>query len=136
MSENQGARTRAKGKSFLSLITDVPHLIAQLIRAEIELLKAELISKLKSVGIGLGLFVISLSLILLAVLLLIFAGVFALSLVLPLWAATLVVAGVVILAAIVIAGIGAAVMSKTKSPLPNETVESIREDIRVIRGDS
>ena len=136
MSENQGARTRAKGKSFLSLITDVPHLIAQLIRAEIELLKAELISKLKSVGIGLGLFVISLSLILLAVLLLIFAGVFALSLVLPLWAATLVLAGVVILAAIVIAGIGAAVMSKTKSPLPNETVESIREDIRVIRGDS
>ena len=136
MSENQGARTRAKGKSFLSLITDVPHLIVQLIRAEIELLKAELISKLKSVGIGLGLFVISLSLILLAVLLLIFAGVFALSLVLPLWAATLVVAGVVILAAIVIAGIGAAVMSKTKSPLPNETVESIREDIRVIRGDS
>ena len=136
MSENQGARTRAKGKSFLSLITDVPHLIAQLIRAEIELLKAELISKLKSVGIGLGLFVISLSLILLAVLLLIFAGVFALSLVLPLWAATLVVAGVVILAAIVVAGIGAAVMSKTKSPLPNETVESIREDIRVIRGDS
>ena len=136
MSENQGARTRAKGKSFLSLITDVPHLIAQLIRAEIELLKAELISKLKSVGIGLGLFVISLSLILLAVLLLIFAGVFALSLVLPLWAATLVVAGVVILAAIVIAGIGAAVMSRTKSPLPNETVESIREDIRVIRGDS
>ena len=136
MGENQGARTRAKGKSFLSLITDVPHLIAQLIRAEIELLKAELISKLKSVGIGLGLFVISLSLILLAVLLLIFAGVFALSLVLPLWAATLVVAGVVILAAIVVAGIGAAVMSKTKSPLPNETVESIREDIRVIRGDS
>lgn len=134
MSEPQGARSRAKGKSFLSLITDVPHLISQLIRAEIELLKAELVSKLKAVGIGLGLFVISLTLILLALLLLIFAGVFALSLVLPLWAATLIVAGVVILAAIVIAGIGAAVMARSKSPLPNETVESIREDIRVMRG--
>jgi hypothetical protein len=135
VSENQGARARAKGKSFLSLITDVPHLISKLIRAEIELLKAELISKLKSVGIGLGLFVISLSLILLALLLLIFAGVFALSLVVPLWAATLIVAGVVIVAAIVVAGIGAAVMSRTKSPLPDETVESIRQDIRVLRGD-
>ena len=135
MTESQGARTRAKGKSFLSLITDVPHLVAQLIRAEIELLKAELISKLKSVGIGLGLFAISLSLILLALLLLIFAGVFALSLVVPLWAATLIVAGVVILAAVIIAGLGAAVMARTKSPLPDETVESIREDIRVIRGD-
>ena len=135
MSDSQGARSRAKGKSFLSLITDVPHLIAELIRAEIELLKAELISKLKSVGIGLGLFVISLSLILLTLLLLIFAGVFALSLVLPLWAATLIVAGVVLVTAIVIAGIGAAVMARTKSPLPNETVESIRKDIRVIRGE-
>lgn len=135
MSESQGARTRAKGKSFLSLITDVPHLIAQLLRAEIELLKAELISKLKSVGIGLGLFVISLSLILLAALLLIFAGVFALSLVVPLWAATLIVAGIVIICAVVVAGIGAAVMARTKSPVPHETVESIREDIRVIRGD-
>ncbi len=135
MAESQGARTRAKGKSFLSLITDVPHLIAQLLRAEIELLKAELISKLKSVGIGLGLFVISLSLILLAALLLIFAGVFALSLVVPLWAATLIVAGVVIICAVVVAGIGAAVMARTKSPVPHETVESIREDIRVIRGD-
>ena len=135
MAESQGARTRAKGKSFLSLITDVPHLIAQLLRAEIELLKAELISKLKSVGIGLGLFVISLSLILLAALLLIFAGVFALSLVVPLWVATLIVAGVVIICAVVVAGIGAAVMARTKSPVPHETVESIREDIRVIRGD-
>jgi hypothetical protein len=135
VAESQGARTRAKGKSFLSLITDVPHLIAQLLRAEIELLKAELISKLKSVGIGLGLFVISLSLILLAALLLIFAGVFALSLVVPLWAATLIVAGVVIICAVVVAGIGAAVMARTKSPVPHETVESIREDIRVIRGD-
>jgi len=135
VTESQGARTRAKGKSFLSLLTDVPHLISQLIRAEIELLKAELISKLKSVGIGLGPFVISLSLILLALLLLIFAGVFALSLVLPLWAATLIVAGVVILAAVIFAGMGAAVMARTKSPLPDETVESIREDIRVIRGD-
>jgi len=134
VSEPQGARSRAKGKSFLSLITDVPHLISQLIRAEIELLKAELVSKLKAVGIELGLFVISLSLILLALLLLIFAGVFALSLVLPLWAATLIVAGIVILAAIVVAGIGAAVMARSKSPLPNETVESIREDIRVVRG--
>jgi hypothetical protein len=135
VAESQGARTRAKGKSFLSLITDVPHLIAQLLRAEIELLKAELISKLKSVGIGLGLFVISLSLILLAALLLIFAGVFALSLVVPLWAATLIVAGVVIICAVVVAGIGATVMARTKSPVPHETVESIREDIRVIRGD-
>jgi hypothetical protein len=122
-------------KSFLTLLTDVPHLISQLIRAELELLKAELVSKLKATGIGLGLFVISLSLILLALLLFIFAGVFALSLVLPLWAAALIAGGVVLVSAVVIAGIGAATMAGSSSPKPNETVESIRRDIRVIRGE-
>jgi hypothetical protein len=121
-------------KSFLSLLTDVPHLIVQLIRAELELLKAELVSKLKSIGIGLGLFVISLTLISLASLLFIFAGVFALSLVVPLWAAALIAGGGVLLIAIMVAGAGAAAMASTSSPAPNETIESIRRDIRVIRG--
>lgn len=122
-------------KSFLTLLTDVPHLISQLIRAELELLKAELVSKLKATGIGLGLFVISLSLIVLALLLFIFAGVFALSLVLPLWAAALIAGGAVLISAVVIAGIGAATIAGSGSPKPNETVESIRRDIRVIRGE-
>jgi hypothetical protein len=121
-------------KPFLSLLTDVPHLIVQLMRAELELLKAELVSKLKSIGIGLGLFVISLTLISLASLLFIFAGVFALSLVVPLWAAALIAGGGVLLIAIVFAGAGAAAMASTSSPAPNETIESIRRDIRVIRG--
>jgi ABC-type transporter Mla maintaining outer membrane lipid asymmetry permease subunit MlaE len=129
----RGEQAREK-RSFLSLLTDVPHLIVQLIRAELELLKAELVSKLKSIGIGLGLFVISLTLILLALLLFIFAAVFALSLVVPLWAAALIAGGGVLLVAIVFAGAGAASMASTSSPAPNETIESIRRDIRVIRG--
>jgi len=129
------ARAKARDKSFLSLITDVPHLIVALIRAELELLKAELVAKLKATGIGVGLFVISLSLVLLALLMLVFSAVFALSLVLPLWAATLIAAGVVLLAALIFAGIGAKLMSGAKTPVPHETVESIREDIRVVRGE-
>jgi small-conductance mechanosensitive channel len=134
MATTERAREKGGKKSFLSLITDVPHLIAELIRAELELLKAELVSKLKALGIGLGLFVISLSLILLALLLFIFAAVFALSLVVPLWAAALIAGGGVLLVAIGFAAAGAASMAGTKSPAPNETIESIRRDIRVIRG--
>ena len=127
-------QSKAKGKSFLSLITDIPHLISQLIRAELDLLKAELVSKLKATGIGLGLFAISISLIVLALLLFVLAGVFALALVLPLWAAALIAAGGVLLLAIVIAAVGAQVIGGSPTPKPNATIESIREDIRVIRG--
>jgi len=122
-------------KSFLTLLTDVPHLISQLIRAEMELLKAELVSKLKATGIGIGLFVISISLVLVALLLFIFAGVFALSLVVPLWAAALLGGGGVLIAAVVVAAIGAGTIAGSKSPKPSQTVESIREDIRVLRGE-
>lgn len=131
---DESARASAGKKSFLSLLTDVPHLIVELVRAELELLKSELVSKLKATGIGLGLFAISLTLVTLALLLFIFAGVFALALVLPLWAAALISGGAVIVLAIVFAALGAGVMSGASSPKPSETIESIRQDIRVVRG--
>ena len=129
------AREKAGKKSFLSLLTDVPHLISQLVRAELELLKAELLQKLKATGIGIGLFIVSLNLLLLAVLLFIFAGVFALALVLPVWASALIIGGVVLIVAIVVAAVAAKTMSGSSVPTPTETVESIREDIRTIRGE-
>lgn len=129
------AREKAGKKSFLSLLTDVPHLISQLVRAEIELLKAELLQKLKATGIGIGLFIVSLNLLLLALLLFIFAGVFALALVLPVWASALIVGGVVLLVAVVVAAVAANTMASSSVPTPTETVESIREDIRTIRGE-
>lgn len=129
-----GARATAGKKPFLSLVTDIPHLIAELIRAELELLKAELVSKLKATGIGLGLFIISLTLITLALLLFIFAAVFALALVVPVWAAALISGGAVLVLAVVVAAVGAGVMGTSSSPKPSETIESIRQDIRVVRG--
>jgi len=134
MSESS-SKSRAKEKGFFTLIAEVPHLIVALIRAELELLKSELAAKLKATGIAIGLFAVSLSLVMLTLLLLVFAGVFGLSLVLPLWAAALIVAGATLVLAIVFAAIGAKVLSGAKSPKPDETVDSIREDIRVIRGE-
>lgn len=130
------AQEKAGKKSFLSLLTDVPHLIAQLIRAELESLKAELVAKLRATGIGLALFVVSLSLLTLALLLFIFAGVFALALVVPVWASALIIGGITAIAAVVIAAIGAKTISRSSAPLPTETVDSIREDLRAIRGEN
>lgn len=130
------AHDTAGKKSFLSLLTDVPHLISQLIRAEVELLRAELVAKLKATGIGLGLFVVSISLLVLALLLFIFAGVFALALVLPVWASALILGGVTLVVAIVFAAVGAKTISGSSAPIPSETVESLRQDLRVIRGNN
>ena len=127
---------KAEGKkSFFALITELPHLLAQLIRAELEMLRRELIARLKATGIGLGLVIVALNLLLLVVLLLIFAGVFALSLVVPLWAAALIMAGGVLVLTLIVGGIGFALVAGTKSPVPRRTIENVREDIATIRGD-
>src|SRR5665213_2870492 len=43
-----------KKRSLLTLLTDVPTLVRELVQGEIELFKSEMIAKLKALGIGAG----------------------------------------------------------------------------------
>jgi hypothetical protein len=122
-------------RSLFQILTELPHLFGELIRAEIEQLRMELVQKLKGTGIGLGLFVLALNFLSLFVMLLIFAGVFALSLVVPLWAAALIVAGGALVLAVVLVVIGAIAIKTGGKPVPSRTIQSVRDDIATIRGD-
>jgi hypothetical protein len=122
-------------RSLFQLLTELPHLFGELIRAEIDQLRMELIQRLKGTGIGLGLFVIAVNLILIALLLLVFAGVFALSLVLPLWAAALIGAGGLLVVAVVVGVLGALAVKTGGKPVPTRSIQSVRDDIATIRGD-
>jgi hypothetical protein len=46
---------RDKKKSLFSLIGDLPTLVRDLVKGELELLKTEIIGKLKILGVGVGL---------------------------------------------------------------------------------
>lgn len=122
-------------RTFFQLVTELPYLLGELIRAELELLRKELVHKLKGTGIGIALVALGLSLLGLVALMLVFSGVFALSLVMPLWAAGLVVAGLLLLVSLVIVAIGALMVRSTKSVVPQRTIDSVTEDIARIRGD-
>ena len=129
MAERRGKQT------LFQLITELPYLFGELVRAELELLRKELVQRLKGTGIGLGLIAVAFSLLGLVGFLLVVSGVYALSIVLPVWAAALILAVVVLLLAILLFAIGAGLVSRTKSPVPRRTIESVREDIARIRGD-
>jgi hypothetical protein len=129
MAERRGKQT------LFQLITELPYLFGELVRAELELLRKELVQRLKGTGIGLGLIAVAFSLLGLVGFLLVVSGVYALSIVLPVWAAALILAAVVLLVAILLFVIGAGLVSRTKSPVPRRTIESVREDIARIRGD-
>lgn len=132
---NSASEKPTSKRSLFQLITELPHLFGQLVRAEIELLRREVLHRLKGTGIGLALVVLGISLLSIFLTLLVVAGILALSLVLPAWLAVLILAGVVLLVALVFFAVGAKLLAGTKTPVPERTLASVRDDIARIRGD-
>ena len=126
--------SKRERRGFFSLIGDIPGLMRELIAAEIESLKAEIIGKVKAAGIGAGFLVVASTFAFFAVLVLTAAAVLALSLVLPGWAAALIVAGALLVLAVIAAAIGVAQLKYGVPPTPNQTIDSVKEDVRVVRG--
>jgi tetrahydromethanopterin S-methyltransferase subunit C len=122
-------------KSVFELIGEIPTLVSDLVQREIELVKTELVTKLKALGVGAGI-IAAAFLVLLAMLgVLLTAAIFALTLTgLPGWAAALIVAGVLLIIAVILGLIGYRILKRGVPPVPTESIESIKRDIRAIKG--
>jgi hypothetical protein len=124
----------APKRSLFGLIGDLPGLFADLVRGEIESLKAEIIGKLKHAGIGVGLLAAAGVFAFFAVGVLTAAGILGLAEVLPAWASALIIGGGLLLITIVLALIGLAQLKQGTPPTPDNTITSIKHDVRVIKG--
>lgn len=125
--------TGKERKGLFRLIAEVPTLIVQLFRDELESFKQELTKKVKGVAIGAGLFVVAGFFALLMVIMLLMAAMYGLATVVPTWAAALIVAGSLLLLAGILVLIGLAQLKKGD---PGKTVESIKHDVSVITGNA
>lgn len=127
---------RAPGRrSFAELLADIPRLLGELVRAEIDALKAELAKSAQRAALGVGLLVGAFVILLIAVVVLVWAAVAALALVLPMWAAALIVAGALILVAALVGWLGV-LRLRTAGPDLESRAESITDDIRAIKGET
>ena len=130
-----GASTGSPRKrSLLELLTDVPVLVRELVVGEIELLKQEMIRKLKALGIGAGLLLGAIIFVGAMFGVLLTAAILALSLIMPGWLAALLVAALLLIIAVILALIGYRVLKKGIPPLPTETISGLKKDLNVIRG--
>lgn len=129
------SESKPRQRSLIELLTGLPEQVQQLVQREIELLKTELISKVKALGIGAGLLAAAAVVVLFAVGVLLSLAVIGLSYVVPAWAAALIVAGALLVIAAVLALIGRAVLQRGIPPLPTETIASIQKDILAIKGE-
>ena len=121
-------------KPIGELLGSLPGLVRNLLQAEIDRFKAELAAKVKHAGIGIGLFVGAVAVLFFALCTLIVAAILGLAVVLPGWAAALIVCGVLVIVAGILVALGIASFKKINGVAPKETLFSVTSDIDAVRG--
>ncbi len=127
--------TRSRGsRSLFGLVGDVPKLVKNLVKGEIDLLKAELIGKAKIIGLAAGLLIGGLVVLLYAIGVLLTAAVMGLAVVMPAWLAALIVAVVMLIVAAILGLIGWKRFQKALPLTPKRTIDSVKDDINAVKG--
>ena len=127
-----GGRSRDDNASAARLVTDVTHDISTLFRQEIALAKAEIKEEAVKAGKGAGMFGGAAGAGYFALIFLLLAAMFGLGEVMALGWAALIVAGVLLLAAGLLALRGRSTV-QTVHPAPTQTVETLKEDVQWAR---
>ena len=115
------------------LIGQLSEQLTRLVRDEVRLAQAEVTQKAKKLGVGIGLFGGAGVVALLGVGALVTAAILALALVLPGWAAGLIVAVVLLLVAGGLALLGKKDVQQAAPPLPTDTLASLQADIDTVK---
>jgi len=115
------------------LVSQLSHELSDLVRNEMRLAQTEVSGKAKRAGVGAGLFGVSGVIALYGVGVLIATAILALALVLDAWLAALVVGVVLLIAAGVAALFGKKKIDQAATPVPVETVESVKQDVAAVR---
>ena len=131
MTEERDKRAR---RSLVSLFAELPTLIIQLLKDELENLKRELTARLAKLGIGIGLFVAAALFAFFALATLVAAAVLGLATVLPGWLSALIVAAALLVLAGILAAIGLSSVKKGVPPIPEEAITSIKKEINTVKG--
>ena len=120
----------AQDRALADLARQLADLTAELVRHEVDLAKAELRDKGKRAGLGAGMFGGAGALGLYALGALTAAIIAGIAEALPVWASALIVAALYGAIAGILALRGKKKVQQATPPLPEETVQSVKEDVR------
>ncbi|MDP3893848.1 phage holin family protein [Nocardioides sp.] len=109
--------------------------IPDLVRSEIRLAQAEMTQKGKRAGVGIGMFSAAGLLGFFGLAVLIATAILALALVLPAWAAALIVGVVLLIVAGVVAMVGRSSLQDAVPPTPERATEGARADVAAMKGE-
>lgn len=119
---------------MFTLVGQLPSQLVALAKAELAQFSTQLKAKAISAGVGVAMFVVAAVLLFFMLSALVAAAVFALSLVFPGWLAALLTAAGLLILAVILALIGVAAMKKVTPIVPEQSVDSVKEDLSAIKG--
>ena len=117
-----------------ALVHRLSEQIPELVRSELRLAQAELTEKGKRAGLGIGMFSAAGLLTFLGIATMVATAVLALALVLPSWAAGLIVAVLLFGGAGIAALVGKKEVEQATPPAPERTIANVREDVATVKG--
>lgn len=118
-----------------ALVHRLTEQIPELVRSELRLAQAELAQKGRRAGLGIGMFSLAGLLAFFGAATLIVTAVAALALVLPLWAAGLIVAGVLLVGALGAALGGRNEIQQATPAAPEVTIANVKQDVAALKGE-
>lgn len=125
---------RTSDEPLGALVHRLSEQIPELVRSEIRLAQAELTEKGKRAGLGIGMFSAAGLLAFLGLSTLVATAILALALVLPAWAAALIVAVLLFVGAGIVALVGKKEVEQATPPAPERAIENVREDVATVKG--
>jgi Putative Actinobacterial Holin-X, holin superfamily III len=129
MVQQERVTVPAGEKSTAELFKDLGDEMTSLIRQEMDLARAEMAQKGKRMGLGAGFFAVAGALGLAALGALVASAIAGLHLAVALWLSALIVGVVLLLAAGVVALYGALQVRRAGPPIPQQAVETTKEDV-------
>ncbi|MGM1029116.1 MAG: phage holin family protein [Actinomycetota bacterium] len=121
-------------KSLGDLLAETPQMIVDLAKAEIEHLKTEVGGKAKGLGVGAALLAAAGFFAIFLISWLIYAAFEGLNEAFPAWLSALIVSGVLLIIVAILALVGLASIKKNKDFDDLEAVDSIKDDVNMVRG--
>jgi uncharacterized membrane protein len=120
-------------RSIKEIIDALKPQLQELVDKQIELARTELAPVGRQAGIATGLLVVGAVFMLVFLIILSLAGVYVLKLFVPIWAAALIVSGILFLIGGILAGLGANMLRKL-DPKPHRTIRTLQQNINWLKG--
>ena len=120
-------------RSIKEIIDVLKPQLQELVDKQVELARTELAPVGRQAGIATGLLVVGAVFMLIFLIFLSLAGVYVLKLFVPIWAAALIVSGILLLIGGILAGTGANMLRKL-DPKPYRTIRTLQQNINWLKG--